>query len=136
MKASAVYERHPGRLVLGGDTIVVLGERILGQPRDREEAEGFLRELAGRPHRVLSALCICGPDGLRGGTCETHVTFRPSSEPLLQRYLESREWRGRAGAYAIQGLGSCLIERVEGDFSNVVGLPVPLLLDLAPELLS
>lgn len=133
-KALAVAASRGGATVIGGDTEVVLDGRVYGQPRDEAEAEVFLSELSGRTHLVISAVCVASPKGVREGTCETHVTFRELGEALLRRYLRSREWRGRAGAYAIQGLGSCLVRRVEGDFSNVVGLPVPLLMELAPDL--
>jgi septum formation protein len=140
-KAVAVGRRAPlGSLVLGVDTEVAIGERTLGKPSDRAEAESRLRELSGRTHTVLSGVVLLrggrggGAPAERSGVARTEVTFRELERGHLEAYLASGEWRDRAGAYAIQGLGSILVERVEGDFSNVVGLPVRLLIELAPEL--
>ncbi len=130
-------------VVLGVDTDVFVDEEMLGQPGDRAGAEERLRRLSGREHDVLSGLCLLGPraKGIpggplreRAGVARSRVAFRELDQSLLAAYLDSEEWRGRAGAYAIQGLGSVLVERVEGDFSNVVGLPVRLLLELEPTL--
>ena len=131
-----------GTLVLGVDTEVLLGGRLLGKPADRDQARERLEALAGRAHTVLSGVVLYGgsdPGGApveRSGVAHSEVTFRDLDRETLETYLSSGEWRDRAGAYAIQGLGSILVERVEGDFSNVVGLPVRLLLELAPELLE
>jgi septum formation protein len=134
-KAAAGLEHARGATVLGADTEVVLDGRVLGQPADESEARSSLEALSGRGHEVLTGVVIARADGERSGVARSEVTFRDLDEAILELYLDSGEWRGRAGAYAIQGLGSILIERLEGDFSNVVGLPVPLLLELAPELL-
>lgn len=123
-----------GATVLGVDTDVFLDGRPLGQPRDRAEAEQRLRTLSGREHEVLSGVCLLGEGDAREGVSRSLVSFRDLHERVLSLYLDSREWQGRAGAYAIQGLGSILVERVEGDFSNVVGLPIGLLLEIAPAL--
>jgi septum formation protein len=129
--------------VLGVDTDVFLDGDMLGQPVDRDAAAERLRRLSGREHEVLSGLSLLGPraDGIpgepvreRAGVARSLVTFRELDETLIETYLASGEWRGRAGGYAIQGLGSVLVDRVEGDFSNVVGLPVRLLLELDPAL--
>lgn len=137
-KARAVASA--GRLTLGVDTTVVLGETVFAKPRDRDDAAHMLRELAGKEHSVLSAICLLGP-GLELVEHErTSVTFRALSDELLAGYLASGEWEGRAGAYAIQGLGGRLVERIDGDYLNVVGLPGALLVSLlerqAPDLLS
>jgi septum formation protein len=127
-------------VVLGVDTDVFLGEEPLGKPADRAEAEQRLRALSGRTHTVLSGLCLLpadpasAPHRERSGVAESLVTFRQLDDASIGTYLASEEWRDRAGGYAIQGLGSFLIEKVQGDFSNVVGLPLRLLLALAPEL--
>jgi septum formation protein len=123
-------------VVLGVDTEVFLDGRALGQPEDRAQAEARLRALSGREHAVLSGLCLLGParERERTAVARSVVTFGALDEHRLAAYLDSQEWRGRAGGYAIQGLGSILITRVEGDFSNVVGLPIATLLELAPEL--
>jgi septum formation protein len=124
------------RICLGADTEVVLDERVLGKPADAAQAREFLQALSGRTHEVLTGIVVASPDGERSGVARSAVTFRDLDPATLDRYLASGEWRDRAGGYAIQGLGSILIARLEGDFSNVVGLPVPLLLDLAPELFA
>ncbi len=129
--------------VLGVDTDVFVDGRMLGQPADRAAAEERLRTLSGREHEVLSGVCLIGPRATgipggplreRSGVSRSSVTFRPLDEATIGAYLDSEEWRGRAGGYAIQGLGSILIDKVEGDFSNVVGLPVRVLLELDPAL--
>jgi septum formation protein len=91
--------------------------------------------LSGREHEVLSGLVVAGEDGQeRSGVCSSTVTFRQLGEKEVERYVDSGEWRERAGGYALQGLGSTLVARVEGDVANVIGLPIGLLLELAPEL--
>ncbi|MEK6278253.1 MAG: Maf family protein [Actinomycetota bacterium] len=124
-----------GTLVIGCDTDVALDGGVLGKPANEVQAREFLELLSGRTHEVLSGLALAGPgEAEREGVARSQVTFRRLTGPEVERYLRSREWRERAGAYAIQGLGSTLVERVEGDVSNVIGLPVALLLELAPEL--
>jgi len=131
-KAAAV---PAGALVLAADTEVVLEGRVLGKAESEPEARSHLEALSGRTHTVLGGLVFRTDGGEeRSGVAASEVTFRDLDEATLDLYLASGEWRDRAGAYAIQGLGSILIERLEGDFSSVVGLPVPLLLELAPEL--
>lgn len=130
-------------VVLGVDTDVFLDGEMLGQPDDRAGAEGRLRALSGREHDVLSGVCLLGPAATRvpgapprerSGVSRSRVRFRHLDDATIDAYLDSGEWRGRAGGYAIQGLGSILIESVAGDFSNVVGLPIRLLLELDPAL--
>jgi septum formation protein len=125
-----------GELVLGVDTVVVLDGRIFGKPADEEEARTFLRRLSGRTHEVLSGVVLRRDGGERGDVETTRVRFRPLEQSDLDWYLRSGEWRDRAGAYAIQGRGAALVEELEGDYTNVVGLPVPTLVSLAPDLLS
>jgi septum formation protein len=139
---SAAGEAAESATALGVDTEVVIDGRLLGKAADRTEARERLEALAGRTHTVLSGIVLHGaaPSGgepvERSGLALTEVTFRGFDRTTLEVYLASGEWQDRAGAYAIQGLGSILVQRVEGDFSNVVGLPVRLLLELAPELLG
>ncbi|MDQ2623197.1 MAG: Maf family protein [Actinomycetota bacterium] len=123
-------------LVIGCDTDVVLEDHIIGKPEDEIRAREYMAQLSGREHRVLSGLAVLGPgEGrVRTGMAESRVRFRELDTPAIDRYLASGEWRGRAGGYAIQGRGSALVAGVEGDISNVIGLPVGLLLDLVPEL--
>ena len=124
-------------IVAGGDTEVVLEGTVLGQPQDAEDARRMLSALSGREHEVLGGLCLVFPEEgePRLGVEASRVRFRSLDEALIDAYVEGGEWRGRAGGYAIQGAGSCLVERVEGDLSNVIGLPLSLLARLAPELL-
>ncbi len=123
--------------VLGVDTDVVLDGSTLGKADDEGKARERLEALSGRTHEVLSgvALVAAGADD-RTALARSRVTFRPVEPETIELYLRSGEWRDRAGAYAIQGLGSILIERLEGDFSNVVGLPVTALLALLPDVLE
>ena len=126
----------PGALVIGCDTDVALDGRLLGKPRTEEEASEFLDRLAGRTHEVHSGLVLLGPaeDRERSALASSAVDFRDIAATERDRYVASGEWRGRAGGYAVQGLGSTLVAAVRGDISNVIGLPIGALLDLAPEL--
>jgi septum formation protein len=130
-KASAV----DGDLVLGADTEVFLGDRVFGKAGDEKQAEAYLRELSGRTHEVWGGIALREGDALRTGHAVTKVTFAELTDREIAWYLRTGEWRDRAGAYAIQGRGSVLVEAVEGDFWNVVGLAVAELRRLAPELL-
>jgi septum formation protein len=123
------------RLVLGVDTVVSLDARLYGKPEDAGQAHEWLARLSGRRHEVWSGVALVRGAVERVGTARTAVTFRELSPRLVEWYVTSGEWRDRAGAYAIQGRGAALVERIEGDYWNVVGLPVPLLLDLEPNLL-
>lgn len=130
-KARAV-ER--GGIVIACDTDVVLDGRALGKPVDADEAREYLERHSGRSHQVLSGLVVLTDGEERGGVESTTVTFKSLGEEEIERYVRFGEWEGRSGGYAIQTLGSTLVERIEGSVSNVVGLPVGLLLELAPEL--
>jgi len=129
-KALAGAKLRPGSTILGVDTIVVCDGAILGKPASVEAAETTLKRLAGRTHEVVSGLAL-----IRSGNPQvvhevTKVTFRELGDELVQRYVQTGEWSGRAGGYAIQGQGAALVRRIEGDYLNVVGLPVGALLDL------
>jgi septum formation protein len=119
-----------GRFTLGVDTTVHLDGRVYGKAADAEDAARMLRELAGRTHTVLSGLCLLGAGKDVIAHERTEVTFRDASEETLAAYVESGEWQGRAGAYAVQGLGGRLVERIDGDYLNVVGLPGALLVSV------
>lgn len=112
-----------GRPVLGVDTEVLLDGRLLGKPADAGEAVGMLTALAGRTHRVVSGLCLRTPAWEELHEETTAVTFRRLAVREIARYVESGEWEGRAGGYAVQGAGGALVERIDGDYLNVVGLP-------------
>jgi len=131
-KAEEVLARvrlRTGELVLGVDTVVVVDGRVLGKASGEEEAAHYLRLLGGRRHEVFSGLHLCSRE--RGVTTHavTGVTFRELGAGDIARYAACGEWRERAGAYAIQGVGSALVSAVDGDYFNVVGLPVPALLE-------
>jgi septum formation protein len=123
-------------LVLGVDTVVARGDRIYGKPSDATDARNTLEALSGRTHAVTGGLCLIGPTGTRTAVATTEVEFRTLDPSTLDWYLDTREWRDRAGAYAIQGNGAALVKRVEGDYLNVVGLPVAALLELEPGLIG
>jgi nucleoside triphosphate pyrophosphatase len=118
------------RPVLGIDTEVLCGGELLGKPADAADAEAMLETLGGRTHEVVSGLCLRTPAWEELREEVTRVTFRALTPRDLAHYVASREWEGRAGAYAIQGLGASLVERVDGDYLNVVGLPGALLVSL------
>ena len=115
------------RPVLGVDTEVLFDGELLGKPANESEAEAMLELLAGKTHAVVSGLCLRTRAWEELHEATTLVTFREVTPRDLAHYVASREWEGRAGGYAIQGLGASLVERVEGDFLNVVGLPGSLL---------
>jgi septum formation protein len=121
--------------VLGVDTVVALDARLYGKPSDRTEAAATLRALAGRDHQVVSGVCVIEEGSARVASAVTTVGFRALSEPAIQWYLDTGEWQDRAGGYAIQGRGAALVQSIDGDYLNVVGLPVATLLDLLPSLL-
>jgi septum formation protein len=135
-RRKAAAAARPGALVIGCDTEVALNGRALGKPADEARARVFLALLSGRSHEVLSGLVLLGPgEGQsREGVARSTVSFHQLSEAEIEEYVATGEWRDRAGGYAIQDLGARLAERVEGDLDNVIGLPVELLRDLAPEL--
>jgi septum formation protein len=134
--AAAPVATGPARAIVACDTDVVLDGKALGKPADAEEARGYLDRMSGRPHEVLSGLVVLADGEERSGLERTTVVFKQLSEQEKRRYVEFGEWEGRSGGYAIQTLGSTLVERLEGSVSNVVGLPVGLLFELAPELLG
>jgi septum formation protein len=137
-KARSVH--RDGAATLGVDTTVHLDGRLYGKPADEAEAGAMLSELAGRSHTVLSGLCLITPTSETVDHAETAVAFRALDDGAIAAYVTSGEWRGRAGGYAIQGLGGRLVERIEGDYLNVVGLPGAVLMRTLerelPELLA
>jgi septum formation protein len=126
-----------GEVVLGVDTLVALDGEIWGKPADAAAAAETLRRLSGRTHSVVSGVAIARASGdVEPATATTAVTFRPLDDRLVDWYVATGEWEGRAGGYAIQGRGAALVERIEGDYLNVVGLPVATLVELWPWLLD
>jgi septum formation protein len=116
--------------VLGVDTVVICAGSVLGKPADASEAEQMLETLAGKTHEVVSGLCLRTPAWEELHSERTAVTFRALTARDIANYLATQEWEERAGGYAIQGVGAGLVERVEGDYLNVVGLPAALLIRL------
>jgi nucleoside triphosphate pyrophosphatase len=135
-KASVIAAASSEEPVLGVDTVVSLGARLYGKPLDPAEARSTLRALAGRRHAVISGLCLIEDGKSRSAAAQTWVQFRALDDRLIDWYLASGEWRERAGGYAIQGRGAALVAAIEGDYLNVVGLPVATLLELAPGLVG
>jgi septum formation protein len=115
----------PGELVLGADTVVALDGAILGKPRDAAQAREYVGRLNGRTHEVVGGIALAHGGEIVATAIEvTRVTFKRSDDAALDRYVATGEWQGRAGGYAIQGAGAALVERVDGDYLNVVGLSV------------
>jgi septum formation protein len=136
-KARAARDPGAKEAVIGCDTLVALEGVIYGKPAHESAARETLEALDGNTHQVVSgvAVLLAGEEE-RSAIARTAVTFRALDEALLDWYLATGEWRGRAGGYAIQGAGAALVRAVEGDYENVVGLPLATLLDLYPELLD
>jgi septum formation protein len=132
-KARAASARRPGAVVLGADTVVVIGGRILGKPRDEADAAAMLRMLSGREHQVLTGVAVTTSAVARSAVDVTIVQFATLTEEEIAGYVLSREPMDKAGAYAIQGLASRFVDRIEGSYSNVVGLPVALVYRLLAE---
>ena len=125
---------RPSAVALGVDTDVVLDGRLLGKPEDAASAAARIRALAGRTHAVLSGLALVTAADVRTELVRTEVTFRALTDSEVETYVESGEWRDRAGGYAVQGLGSSLVAAIDGDLSNVIGLPLPALAEMIGKL--
>jgi septum formation protein len=130
LKAAAGVGRHAGRVVVAADTAVVLGEDVLGKPRDTRDAVNMLGRLSGGAHEVLTGLAVASRGHTHAHVERTQVWFRELSRREIDWYVASGEPMGKAGAYAIQGLAARFIPRIDGSYSNVVGLPVSALVDL------
>jgi septum formation protein len=133
-KAHAIAPHHPNDYILGADTVVIVGDEILGKPLDQNDAARMLRSLSSKTHHVITAVCLLGPrhDGKHTPEFEdtrsetTKVTMTAITDQEIRAYVETGEPMDKAGAYAIQGIASRWIPCIEGDYSNVVGLPVSL----------
>lgn len=123
-KAKAVADKHPDSIVLGADTIVVLNGQILGKPKDEADAASMLRLLAGKTHTVYTGVCIAAKGEIKSFTQATRVKFYDLTHEDINAYIQTGEPMDKAGAYGIQGRGCLLIEGIEGDYFNVVGLPI------------
>jgi len=134
-KARAVAERHEDACVLGADTVVAVADAVLQKPADQWDARGMLRRLSGTRHAVITGVALLGPGETRLIASDTtFVTMRRIDPDEIEGYVASGEWIGKAGAYAIQETGDRFVERVEGSFSNVVGLPMELIERMLGEL--
>jgi septum formation protein len=125
-KANEVTQRYPQEWVLAADTIVVLGREILGKPNSEAEARDMLSRLGGREHKVITGLCLTlGQESIQESMCvETKVFMRTLTPEDIEGYINTGEPMDKAGGYGIQGIGGCLVQRIEGSYSNVVGLPL------------
>ena len=129
-KVLQVEARHPGARVLGADTVVVVGSRLLGKPDSPADAMRMLAELSGREHRVVTAVALAHNGEVAQRHDVTRVWFRPLAQELIAAYVATGEPMDKAGAYGVQGYGAVLVERIEGDFFGVMGLPVRLVVEL------
>jgi nucleoside triphosphate pyrophosphatase len=124
-KLAAVADRHRGSVVLAADSVVACGRRILPKAESEAEARACLKLLSGRRHRVLGGIAVAAPDGaVRARLVETAVRFKRLEMVEIDDYIQSGEWRGKAGGYAIQGRAACFVAFISGSYSNVVGLPL------------
>lgn len=124
-KAETISKDYPKDLVLAADTIVVAGARILGKPKDRQDAARYLALLSGRRHQVATAVCLIdGMGGVHGRLVISRVSFKRLHQSEIDAYLDSGEWDGKAGAYAIQGRADAFVKAINGPYSNIVGLPL------------
>ena len=124
LKAQAGAEKFPDALVIAADTIVVIDDLILGKPKDRDDAFNMLKRLQGKWHEVITGITICMKGNILSHDEHTRVKFRELSDSEIHAYVSTGECDDKAGAYAVQGYGSLLVERIEGDYFNVVGLPL------------
>lgn len=129
-KALQVAARHPGARVLGADTVVALDDRLLAKPESAADAARMLAELSGREHRVVTAVALAYEGQVQERHDVTRVWFRPLTKELIDGYVATGEPMDKAGAYGVQGYGAVLVERIEGDFFGVMGLPVRLVVEL------
>jgi septum formation protein len=124
-KAQGIAATHPDAFILGADTVVATGQRILGKPANRDEAAQFLRRLSGRRHDVMTAMALIHPNGkISSRLVATKVRFQRLDEAMITQYLNTEEWQGKAGGYAIQGKAALFVDWISGSYSGVVGLPL------------
>ncbi len=126
-KAMHVLEKHPDAIVIGADTIVAIGETILGKPADREEAFHMLRALSGNTHQVITGLAVLSSERQFNDVSVSNVTFAPLSDEEISAYLDTNEYADKAGSYAIQGFAGKFITGISGDYYSIMGLPLNML---------
>ena len=124
LKAKAAGQEYPGSLIIGCDTTVIVDDTILGKPADKNECRRFMQMLSGRTHQVITGCCLLYKEMIRSFSVVTDVTFRPLSDEEIEKYISTDEPYDKAGGYGIQGKGALLASGINGDFFNVVGLPV------------
>jgi septum formation protein len=133
-KASVIAAREPASLVIGSDTIVVIDDEILGKPVNESHAAEMLRKLSGRTHTVVTAVAVAQGDRVLSGVENVSVTFRSLTERIIADYIATREPMDKAGSYGIQGFGATIVERIDGDYFAVMGLPLGRLIALCAEM--
>jgi septum formation protein len=129
-KAQAIAARESDAVIIGSDTVVILDGAVLGKPRSQDEAVHMLMQLQGREHEVATGIAVCAEGALRSGVERVRVRFRPFAEDTAAAYAATGEPMDKAGAYGIQGYGATLVERIEGDFFAVMGLPICRMIEL------
>jgi septum formation protein len=129
-KAQAIAARESDAVIIGSDTVVILDGAVLGKPRSQDEAVHMLMQLQGREHEVATGIAVCAEGALRSGVERVRVRFRPFAEDTAAAYAATGEPMDKAGAYGIQGYGAILVERIEGDFFAVMGLPICRMIEL------
>lgn len=131
-KVKSCIEQCPDALILGSDTLIGLGSEVLGKPADLADAESMLRRMAGKAHKIFTAVALVGsgPEPCEVQVARVSVTMKPLNEEALSAYLRTRDSLGKAGAYSIQGGGAALIERIEGDYTAAVGLPLRMVAEM------
>lgn len=131
-KAASVGDEHPDDVILAGDTISVMDGEIYGKPADAADARRILRKLSGTSHRVITGIAIFNPatDRRTMGHSISTIHMRPLSDEMIESYLKTGEWQGKAGAYGIQDHGDAFVERYEGSFTNIVGMPMELVREM------
>jgi septum formation protein len=133
-KALNVAERFPSRTIVAADTIVVIDGKFLGKPKDRDDASRMLRLLSGQWHHVITGVAVVSSGTVKSRTDETRVLLQPLSDAQINTYLNLTQWKDKAAGYAIQGAGAILVQRIEGCFYNVIGLPVVSLASMLSEI--
>jgi len=132
-KAAWVFDRHPDCAVIGADTVIMFENEIIGKPRDSDDAFAILSRLSGHRHQVLTGVAVIGPGIKKSFTVTSDIVFKPYDQTVIRQYLRQVHVLDKAGAYAIQEHGDMLIERIDGDRNNVIGLPLAAVLKVLKE---
>jgi septum formation protein len=132
-KAASVAKHHPDAVVIGADTLVAAGNKIIGKPRNKQDLIAIFHHLSGTSHSAFSGIAIIEGDKVRTESVETKVFFRELTDREINQYAETDEWNDKAGGYAIQATGSLFIDRIEGNYTNIVGLPLSTLMRMLEE---